>query len=343
VSAPRVALGRSGLTVPRLVLGTLERGAPLSVDARRALVSAALDRGLDALDVAPLYGFGRVEAELGLVLRDVPRDRFTLLGKVGLRWDDGPGPVLFTDVDADGTRRAVRVDGRPASVIQEVDASLARLGVEHLDVVQIHHPDPTVPLADTLGALDRLREVGKVRAIGGSRFSRVQLEAARAALPTFASVQVEHGLLDRWAEAEVLPALAAAGVAGLGYSALGGGISAARRAARAGDARAQAIVDRVDAHLVPLAHARGVTPAAIAVAWAASRVGVSAVIVGPRTVAQLDGLAGATAIALDADTLDRLGRAFAPVARGLGLGARLRTWARARLERARAPASDRAR
>jgi hypothetical protein len=70
---------------------------------------------------------------------------------------------------------------------------------------------------------------------------------------------------------------------------------------------------------------------------------VSAVIVGPRTVAQLDGLAGATAIALDADTLDRLGRAFAPVARGLGLGARLRTWARARLERARAPASDRAR
>jgi aryl-alcohol dehydrogenase-like predicted oxidoreductase len=279
---------------------------------RTALFRAAIDAGLTAIDTAPLYGFGEADRQLGACLRQLPRGQVQILSKVGLRWDDDHGDVLFAFHDAEGHRRQVRKDSRPVSVRRDVEATLARLGVETLDLVQIHHPDLQVPIAESMGELLRLRDEGKLRHIGVSNFSVAQIEAAQEALGDvpLCSVQQDYSLVRRRIEAEVLPACRRLAIGVLAYSPLAEGVLSGR----AIDPRQPGLApiqDAITQRLLPLARAHGTTPVAIALAWLIAQPGVTAAITGASSTAQLQEQIPALTIRLAEGELKLLTDAFA--------------------------------
>lgn len=275
-------LGRSELRLPPLVLGTMPRRAR-SDGEWLDLWRGAIERGFTALDTAPLYGYGAVESLLGRALAGIPRERVQILGKVGLRWDqDARGRVLYTEERAGGAPRVVRCDARPESVRSDVEQSLARLGVDHLDLVQIHQPDFETPLAETMGELLDLRQRGLVRAIGASNASAHELRAMQVALGStpLASVQAPWSLADRRLERDLLPMARKLGLGVLAYAPLDGG-----RLAR-GEGPAGALLAQQALEL-------RAAPAALALAWLLARPELTAAIVGASSLAQLEDLRAA--------------------------------------------------
>jgi aryl-alcohol dehydrogenase-like predicted oxidoreductase len=307
---------------------------------RARTLHAAFDAGIEAVDTAPLYDLGDSEALLGAVLKE-RRDRVTVMSKVGLRWDDDHGDVLFDGV-IEGTRRVVRKDARPASIRKDVEGSLRRLGIEALDLVHLHHPDRHTPLEESLGALETLKREGKVRAIGLSNHDVRDLRVALGVLGPggLASVQQDYSLLSRWVERDVLPLCAREAVGFLAYAPLARGLLAGR-----GTIEALSIDDgrRFDARfhpknvervrvalmgaLVDVARARGEELATTALAWVLAQPGVTAVVVGARTPAQARRNAIAIHRRLTADEEAHLRAAFNRVrideGAGRGLGPRL--------------------
>lgn len=323
-------LGGSPVDVPSLVVGGMFRDPEGRREVLERALDASIDHGLDAIDTAPLYGFGAGERLVGRWLANRSA-RPRLLTKVGLRWDDDHGEVLF-EAEIDGRRRAVRRDGRPEAIRRDVEGSLARLGVECLDLVQIHHRDRDVPLAESLGALEDLRRAGRLRAIGVSNFTRAELSEADAALgeTPLASAQESYSLIDRRVDDEGIRALARArGVGLLAYAPLAQGLLAGRTLdgppLPADDGRREhplfqprnlaRLHAALRGTLLPIAEAHAVAPGAVALAWLLGRPGVSAVIVGIQQAEQVAPLASAATLALSAEESARLDRDF----RALGL------------------------
>lgn len=316
----------------RLIYGTLslERLAP---SAGVRLVHAALDRGLTTLDTAPLYGLGAVEETIGTALHE-GGGRAQIATKCGIRWDHEHGARLF-EADVGGVVRTFRCNGLPASVREEVHASLRRLRITCIDVVQVHRYDATVPIEDTLGELEALRREGKLKAIGVSNFPLPALARAARFLGQggrggLFSTQDEYNAVERRAA----PSLAFArehGVQFWAYSPLAGGALAGRYSPRAGarpplprDHRSDSAVfepqnlERIDVALAsvvqPIAARRGATPAQVGLAWLLRRPGVSAAVVGGSSEAQIHENAGGASLELDAADLLALDGAFAEAA-----------------------------
>lgn len=339
------ALGGSDLEIPPIVLGGMFRDTVArEVELARAL-DCALDWGLTAVDTAPMYGFGESERLLGRLLAG-RRARICLMTKVGIRWDDAWGDVLF-EAELGGRRVAVRRDSRPEAVRRDVDESLARLRCESLDLVQVHHRDRNTPIAETMGELERLRDEGKLRAIGVSNFSPAELDEARLALGDvpLASTQNAYSLLERRPDRELLPRARAAGVGFLAYSPLAGGLLAGRLLdgpLPEGDWRSEGPlfqpcnVGHVNRALrevaCPIAERAGVGLSPVALAWAIAKPGVSAAIVGAQSEAQVRGAAAATQLALTTAEQARLDQAFAalPLDRNAGIPMRRRAVAKLR-------------
>jgi aryl-alcohol dehydrogenase-like predicted oxidoreductase len=350
-------LGRSGLHVSPIVHGAMEFAHREPAERVRTL-HAAIDAGITSIDTAPLYGFGESERLVGQAIAD-RRTRVQVLGKVGLRWDDEHGEVLLRAQEQGGPLRVVRRDSRPASVRRDVEQSLRRLGVDALDLCQVHHPDPAVPIADTMGELLRLRAEGKLRAIGVSNYSAAQVyEAARALgdVP-LASVQSEYSLVRRAVEREVVGAVEELDAGLLAYSPLLHGLLAGRMAARRrplplGDHRrwdpafhpenvARVERARIEA-LEPLARRHGVAAAQVALAWLLHRPGVTAVVVGGSSIAQVRANARAAELVLRAGELTGLAAAFEEVFVDPDVRPRRRDRLRERGERAVAKVMERA-
>ena len=210
-------VGRSGLTVSVVGLGCNNVGRNLDVAGTRKVVDAALDAGITLFDVADTYGGRRGESEeiLGEVLGG-RRDDVVLATKFGMDMRGANGP----DWGARGSRRYVR---------RAVEASLRRLRTDHIDLYQYHVPDGITPVAETLAALDELILAGKVRYVGSSNFAGWQVAqadhvAAGLGAERFISAQNEYSLLDRRAEAELIPACEAYGVGVLPYFPLANGL-----------------------------------------------------------------------------------------------------------------------
>ncbi|MGZ4352220.1 MAG: aldo/keto reductase [Gaiellaceae bacterium] len=200
-------MGDSDLRVSRIGLGCNNFGPRLDLEGTRAVVDAALDAGVTFLDTAESYGDGDSERFLGEVLQG-RRDRVVLATKFGMRVDRG---------------------GSRAYVAVAVDRSLQSLRTDRIDLYYYHRPDGETPIAETLGALDELVRAGKVRYLGASNFTAAQLreadEVARAeGLTRFVALQNEYSLLDRSAEAEVLPACRELGVGFVPYFPLASGL-----------------------------------------------------------------------------------------------------------------------
>ena len=289
-------LGDSGLMVSVTGLGCNNFGRRLDLDATRAVVNAALEAGITLLDTADMYGGGGGSEELlGEVLAG-RRDEVVLATKFGHQdFDMGYGPAA----GAKGGRAYIR---------RAVERSLHRLRTDYLDLYQIHTPDPVTPVAETLAALGELVAEGKVRYLGNSNFTGWQIadaaHVARAAgTAPFVSAQNHWSLLERGAEAEVVPASRHFGLGVLPYFPLANGLltgkvrkgqeppAGSRLAGRPGYLTG-AKLDRVEA-LISWAAERGLTVLEVAVGALAAQPGCASVIAGATSPEQVKANAAA--------------------------------------------------
>ncbi len=279
------------LEVSVVGLGCNNFGRRLDADATAEVVRAALDAGITFFDTADIYGFGRSEEFLGRAL-GARRADIVLATKFGMKMDDE------------------RQGAHPAYVRRAAEDSLRRLGTDHIDLYQLHRPDPSVPIADTLGALAELVREGKVREIGCSQFSAEQLREARSAArpggARFVSVQNEYSLLHREPEREVIPECEREGLAFIPYFPLASGLLTGKyrkgqpvpkgtRLSEGGSyARllSERNLDVVEA-LIRFAESRGHTLLDLAISWLASRPAVASVICGATKPEQVRANAGA--------------------------------------------------
>lgn len=318
------------MDLPPIVFGAMAHHGGGDDASREGLLRAAADAGYRAFDTAPLYGFGASEEVLGRALRG--RDDLLVLTKVGLTWDGDHGDVLFAT-----PTHTVRKDSRPESVLREIDLSLERLG-RRIDLIQVHHPDVHVPIAETMDALREARAAGKVGAIGVSNHSAAQMREAAAALgdvPLF-STQDQYNLLEREAEGEQLPACRALGCGFLCFSPLSQGLLAGSllggRRLTDDDWRSGApkfreknlarIHAAIESTMAPIARAHDASLAQVALAWLIAEPEVTSAIAGARTVAQAEANLGAAELRLGHDERVRLRRAFEAIRIDGSLGRR---------------------
>ena len=287
------ALGRSGLMVSRLALGTMTWGRDTDSDDAAAQLRAFVGAGGTLVDTADVYSDGDSEHLLGELLGDVvARDEIVLATKAGVR----PGHPR-------------RRDTSRGHLLRALDASLVRLGTDHVDVWQLHAWDVRTPLEETLSALDTAVASGRARYAGVSNFSGWQTAKAaawQAAWPGRApitSTQMEYSLLERGIEREVVPACLDAGIGILPWSPLGRGVLTGKyRGGTPADSRGASphferfvgrFLDERSAGVVEAvaiaADGLGVSPLAVSLAWVRDRPGVVAPVVGARTVGQLLG------------------------------------------------------
>ncbi len=297
-------LGTSGLTVSAIGLGCmgLSQGyGPVDDEESIRLIHHALDLGVSMFDTAMSYGAGHNEALILRALAGRERDRVQLASKVGIVRD------------SDG----VRLDGRAENVAGYCEATLTRLGVQVIDLYYLHRVDPTVPIADTVGAMGELVAAGKVRHLGVSEVTADQLEQAVAVHP-IAAVQFEWSLLWREAEDDLVPAARRLGVGLVPYSPLGRGLLTATLSAdsiddsefRRADARFHSENLTINSALVQtlreLATELGYTPSQLALAWLLAQGPHVAPIPGTRHIDRLSENAGAVDKPLDPAQLQRI-------------------------------------
>jgi aryl-alcohol dehydrogenase-like predicted oxidoreductase len=310
-------LGRSGLSVSRLCLGTMTFGREADEAESRAIVERFVAAGGNFVDTADVYGQGVSEEITGRAVAS-RRDEIVLATKVRFEMGDGPNDVGLS-------RR---------HVIAGCEASLRRLGTDWIDLYQVHMWDEKTPIEETLSALTDLVRQGKVRYIGVSNFAgwhllRAELAAERHGYERFVSLQPQYSLIERGLEREIGPAAAALGLGLIPWGPLGQGFltgkyerSGPPEGTRAADAEADWVeawerrnVERtwriVDAVLA-VAEAIGRTPSQVALNWLLTRPGVVAPIVGARRVEQLDENLGAVGWRLDLEHVERLDAVSAP-------------------------------
>jgi len=206
----------TSLDISRVALGTWAIGGWMwgGTDEAESIATlrAAVEHGINLIDTAPVYGFGRSEEIVGKALAAGNlRERVRIATKVGLEWQNG---TVF--------RNASR-----ARILQEVDASLRRLQTDHIDVYQVHWPDPLVPMEETAGAMRTLFEQGKIGAIGVSNFSVAQMELFRQVAPLHV-LQPPYNLFERGIDSEILPYCRNNKIAIFGYGALCRGLLSGR-------------------------------------------------------------------------------------------------------------------
>jgi aryl-alcohol dehydrogenase-like predicted oxidoreductase len=314
-------LGRTGVSVSKLCLGAMMFGAWGNTDHDDSvrIIHAALDAGISFIDTADVYSQGESEVIVGKALAGGRRDSVVLATKVWGQMDDDPN-------HRGGSRRWI---------MEEVEHSLRRLGTDYIDLYQIHRPTPETDLEETLGALSDLVTQGKVRYIGHSTYPpslivEAQWLARDRRLHRFVSEQPPYSMLARGIEAEVLPTCAQYGIGVIPWSPLSGGWLSGKYRKDAdvptptSKAR-QRLVDRYDMSLPAnqrkleaadalgrLADEAGMSLIEMAIAFVINHPAVTAAIIGPRTMGQLESQLPAADRVLDGALLDRIDEIVAP-------------------------------
>ncbi len=286
----------------------------------RTIVREAIEAGVDFFDTSVSYGRGASETMLGTALRDLGcRDNVIVATKFGS--------------PATPDARAHEVGNSREIVIKHCELSLARLGTDRIDLMQMHHPDPATPFEETLEALETLLRQGKVLRVGLCNLQGPQLAAAVALAQsrgdiTIHSHQVRFNLLDRRAEAQALAEARALGIASLAYAPLAEGFLSGRyrraeafppgsrfalaSAANRYEQRFTADVETKLALIDEVARACGVALATLALAWLCRRSDVDRIIIGPSTAAQVRALTAVEAVTLGDESVRRLDQIVPP-------------------------------
>jgi len=316
-------LGKSGIRASIIGLGTWVTGGgrvwgkdPDDAESIRA-IQVSIDAGVNLIDTAPAYGFGRSEEVVGRAIKG-RRDKVVLATKCGLLFGEGETRgSFFTPFDGRVLRRSLR----PDTIVEEVERSLARLDVDCIDLYQTHWPaippDKT-PIADTMACLMKLKDQGKIRAIGVSNVSLAELEENERA-GEVASDQLRYSLLHRNPESDILPHCVKRGIATLAYMSLEQGLLTGKVGLdrkfekdewRGNEAWSpwykrenRARVLEMLAGWKPLVEKYACTPAQLVLAWTAAQPGATHVLCGARTAAQAVENAAAGALRLAAADL----------------------------------------
>jgi aryl-alcohol dehydrogenase-like predicted oxidoreductase len=307
-------LGKSGLEVSRIAFGTWQLGGewgPTDITSATKAIRQAADMGVTLFDTAQAYGFGRSEELLAAGLRGLPRDKFVIATKGGLRQTDGG---LVRDSSAHWMREGV-------------DASLRALDTDYIDLYQIHWPDPETPFEETAEALAKVIADGKIRHVGVSNFDVQQMEAFSATLP-IETLQPPYHLFRREIEGDVLAYTAAIDIGVLVYGPLahgllGGNLGPGPRFApddwrskssvfrgKTFDRNLRAVTQLADLALEDL----GITLPQLAVAWTLANPAVHVAIVGTRNPDHVDEVLVAAEISLDHAVLRRIDHIMANAA-----------------------------
>lgn len=304
-------LGNSDLKVSALCLGTMNFGPRTSEAESSDILNAAVDAGINFIDTANQYGghlgVGTTENILGKWFAEdkARREQVVLATKVYEPMSDDPKDRGLSE----------------RHILEACDASLKRLGVDHIDLYQMHHIDRDVPIEETMGAMDKLIAQGKIRYAGSSNFpgwaiARTNEKALAGGTTALVSEQSLYNLIERRAELEVLPAAREYGLGLIPWSPLAGGLLAGvsknsdgrRQSDDAKNARA-ARADQLE-QFESLCNALEETPSTIALAWLLHQPGVAATIIGPGNVDQLQSSLHVPDIALSSDTLAQLDNIF---------------------------------
>jgi aryl-alcohol dehydrogenase-like predicted oxidoreductase len=314
-------LGRSGLKVSPACLGAMNFGegpeAPCDEDEARRIIDAFLDAGHNFIDTANVYTGGQSETVVGRAIA-TKRDSVVLATKG--RGAQGPGP------NDSGLSRL--------HLTRALEASLRRLGTDYVDLYQMHSSDPDTPIEETMATLDTFVKAGKVRYIGcsnftGSQIVEAQWAAARASSTPFISLQPRYSLVAREIEGDVLPAAQRHGLGAMVYSPLGGGLLTGKyqrgvvpgpetrygRRQWGPASLNETSLDIVDA-VKKIAADVGSTTTAVSLAWVRGRRGVTSVIIGPRTLAQLEENLPGFELELSEDTVHQLNEVSRPATAG---------------------------
>ena len=308
------AVGQSGLKVSHLGLGTMTWGVETDADEAAAQLVAFHDAGGTLVDTAASYGYGEAESILGHLVADVvPRVDLVIASKAGIT----------------RTPDTRVVDASRGALLRQLDQSLRKIGTDYLDLWYVHSVDDTVSFDETLAALDYAVSSGRVRYAGVSNYCGWRLARAatwQRAVPGRATIvanQVRYSLIDRGVEREVIPAGQELGVGIFPWSPLGGGVLTGKyRAGIPSDSRAAAghrpdlvaadaaagIVEAV----ATAAEGLATSPVAVSLAWLRDRPGVTAPILGARTLGQLTGALVSETLELPREIHDALDDVSAP-------------------------------
>ena len=186
-------------------------------------IRASYDAGITTIDTAPVYGFGKSEELVGRAMEGIPREKYQILTKYGLNWKTHDGEFYFDTTNNEGTPTKVYKHSKGSSVLKECEDSLKRLKTDYIDLLQIHWPDPTTPIAETMGAVAKLIEQGKVRAAGVCNYSVQQVDEALKTV-NVVSNQVPYSLINRGIEKDVVPQALSKGMSIVPYSPLQRGL-----------------------------------------------------------------------------------------------------------------------
>lgn len=291
-------IGNSNLELSAITFGAWAAGGWMwggteRNDAIKA-IKTAYDYGVTSIDTAAIYGQGESEEIVGEAIKDIPRDKVQIATKFGMRWDLNKGEFAFKSKDNSGKDIEIYKYGGKESVVKECEDSLRRLGTDYIDLYQMHWPDSTTPIEETMEALDELISSGKVRYAGVSNYDVKQLDEAVKHVD-IVSNQVPYSMVKREIEDELVPYTTRNNIAILAYSPMERGLLTGKMTPgykfNEGDHRAQnpyftdENISRTNeflAKIKPLAEDKNVTLAQLVIRWTIEQQGITIALVGAR-------------------------------------------------------------
>lgn len=295
-------LGNSDLEVSVITFGAWAVGGWMWGGTERKdaveAIKAGYDLGVTSIDTAPVYGQGLSEEIVGEAINGMPRDKVQILTKYGMRWDLTKGTLGFKSKDNDGKDIDVYKYAGKDSIIKECENSLKRLGTDYIDLYQIHWPDVTTPIQETMEAVTQLIKQGKVRYAGVSNYNADQMKEAEKFI-LLVSNQVPYSMVKRDIEADVLPYSIEKNIGVLAYSSIQRGLLSGKMKPgykfNEGDHRAgmhffkdenlkrtNEFLDKIK----PLADAKNATLAQLVISWTIEQPGITIALVGARNAEQ---------------------------------------------------------
>lgn len=326
-------LGNSDLYVSPIIFGAWAIGGWMWGGSDEgdaiAAIRASIDAGVTTIDTAAIYGMGYSEELVGRAIAGRRKD-VLIATKCGRRWDSDVGSMPFQSTDRQGKAVTIRSNSRPQSIFAECEASLRRLGVDVIDLYQIHWPDTTFPIEEGMLAMHKLREQGKVRAVGVSNFDLEQVKRAASVGPLH-SLQPPYSLIQRGIENDLLPWCRENGVGAIVYSPLERGLLTGKvgpdRVFPADDHRSthklftqekrhqvQAALKKIE----PICQAHGVSYTQAVINWTMNQPGITGALVGARNAEQARHNAAAADFTLSADEQSAMRTAFDELASQVG-------------------------
>lgn len=312
-------LGKTDLNLSAITYGSFAIGGTMwagsvKKDAQEAIL-ASIDKGITTLDTAPFYGFGFSEELIGETIKDLDRSKIQLLTKFGMVWDGSnkENRDFMWNQEHEGKTYPIYKYASKANVIKEVEESLQRLKTDYIDLLQLHWPDSTTPIEETMEALQRLIEQGKILAAGVSNYTAQQMLEAQKSI-SLASNQVPYSMLKRGIESEVIPTAIENGIGIIAYSPLERGLLSGKffngESLKSEDHRngyfEQFNLEKVKSFLEsiePIAKDKQVSLSQLVLRWTTLQSGISIVLAGARNKEQAVSNAKAIEVTISSDEM----------------------------------------